>query len=86
MLKILLANGQIPPAEGFTLVQGLVHEPDPAMRSAGLRALLMFNAEFAAPVVSTAVGDPEPGVAQAAKNTLADIDAIRKIDALRNGR
>jgi len=46
----------------------------------------MFNAEFAAPVVSTVAADPEPGVTQAAKETLAEIEAIRKVDALRNGR
>jgi hypothetical protein len=56
------------------------------MRTAAVRALLMYNAEFAAPVVSAAGADPEPEVAQAAKETLAEIEAIRKVDALRNGR
>jgi predicted Zn finger-like uncharacterized protein len=85
-LRTLLANGQIRAADGFALVQALLRDQDPAMRTAAVRALLMYNAEFAAPVVSAAGADPEPEVAQAAKETLAEIEAIRKVDALRNGR
>jgi HEAT repeat protein len=85
-LRTLLANGQIRAADGFALLQDLLRDPDPAIRSAAVRAFLMLNAEFAAPLVSAAASDPDPGVAQAAKETLADIEAIRKVDALRNGR
>ena len=85
-LRTLLANGQIRAPDGFALLQGLLRDPDPAIRSAAVRGLLMFNAEFAAPLASAAASDPDPDVAQAARGTLADIEAIRKVDALRNGR
>jgi len=85
-LRTLLANGQIRAPDGFALLQGLLRDPDPAIRGAAVRAFLMFNAEFAAPLVSAAASDPDPDVARAAKETLADIEAIRRVDALRDGR
>ena len=81
-----MANGQIRATDGFALLRDLLRDSDPAIRSAAVRALLMFNTEFASPLASTAASDPDPAVAQAAKDTLAEIEAIRKVDALRNGR
>jgi WD40 repeat protein/serine/threonine protein kinase len=85
VVPILIANGQIGEAEGHTLAQDLARDPDPAVRKAALRALVLFNTEFATPVVSAASSDPDPAVAKAAQDALVEIESIRKIDALRNG-
>jgi WD40 repeat protein/serine/threonine protein kinase len=85
VLDILLANGEIGSAKGFALVQSLARDADPNIRGLGLRVFVMFNAELAAAAVTPATGDPDPTVAQAAKETLAAIEAVRKVDALRYG-
>jgi WD40 repeat protein/serine/threonine protein kinase len=86
VLRWLLANGQLRAAEGMALVKQLAQDPDPAIRIAATRAFLMFNAEFAVPAVTALSSDPEPAVALAARNTLGEIEVIRKVDLLRGGR
>jgi len=85
VLDILLASGQIGSAEGFALAQHLARDADPNLRSLGLRAFIMFNAEFAAAPLAAAVSDPDPTVARAAQETLAAIESIKKVDELRSG-
>jgi WD40 repeat protein/serine/threonine protein kinase len=85
-LRSLLANGQLPPAEGYELVKQLAQDPDPAIRIAAIRTFLMFNADFAVPEVTALSSDPDPAVALAARNTLGEIEVIRKVDLLRGGR
>ncbi|HEX9708789.1 MAG TPA: HEAT repeat domain-containing protein, partial [Candidatus Thermoplasmatota archaeon] len=85
MIKRLLASRQLGEAEGFALLQRLSQDPDPAMRILALRALVMFNADFAVPAVSPATADSDPKVADAAREMLAEIETIRKIDLLRTG-
>ena len=79
VLRWLLANGQLRPAEGLALVQQLAQDPDPAIRIAAVGAFLMFNADFAVPAVTALSSDPDPAVALAARNTLGEIEVIRKV-------
>ncbi len=85
VLDILLASGQIRSAEGYALVLTLAQDADPDIRSIGIRTLVMFDADFVAAAVAAGASDPDPTVAQAAKETQAAIEAIRKVDALRSG-
>ena len=86
VLRWLLANRQLRPEEGLTLVKQLAQDPDPAIRTAAIGAFLMFNAELAVPAVTALSSDPDPAVALAARNTLGEIEVIRKVDLLRRGR
>ncbi len=85
-LRWLLASGQLRAAEGFELVKQLAQDPDPAIRLSATGAFLMFNAEFGVPALTPLATDPDPSVALAARNTLGEIEVIRKVDLLRAGR
>jgi hypothetical protein len=85
VLDVMLAKGEVKSPEGFALAQGLVADSDPTIRVLGIRAMVMFNADVAAPAITAAASDPDPTVAQAAKETLATMESIRKVDLLRSG-
>jgi WD40 repeat protein/serine/threonine protein kinase len=85
VVRMLLANGQLEVVDGWALVNGLLRDPEPAVRMEGLRTLAMFSADMATAAASGLLADPDPEVARAAKEAVDNIAAIRKIDLLRAG-
>jgi hypothetical protein len=77
-LRWLLAKRQVPAPEGFELAKQLAQDPDPAIRLAATGVFLMFNAEAAVPAVTALLSDPDPAVALTARNTLGEIEVIRR--------
>jgi WD40 repeat protein len=83
-LPHLLAHGRVGVDEGWTLVEGLLRDSNPAVRTAGLRLLHLFSATFAEPAAQALAEDPDTAVAGAAKEALAAIRGVRKTDLLLN--
>lgn len=78
-----LARGVIGVDEGWTLVRGLLQDPDPEGRIAGLEALPMYTARVSEPLASPLLEDPDPAVAEAAGRALGIISNVHRTDLLR---
>ena len=81
-LRQLLAREGLGAEEGRTLVEGLLRDEAPETRAAGLRAASMFAFTFAEPAVRPLLEDPDPDVADAAREALGAIERIHRIDLL----
>ena len=84
-VKILLANGELEVVDGWALVNGLLGDPEPAVRMVGLKTLAMFSPDMATAAASRLLADADPDVARTAKEAVESIAVIRKIDLLRAG-
>jgi hypothetical protein len=81
-LPRLIAQGDPDVASGAALVTRLLSDPQPAVRSATLGVLPIFNQEFARPLAEAARADSDPGVKAAADEALRAIAAARQGEAL----
>jgi hypothetical protein len=77
-----VARGWVPVDTGWTVVQDMLRSPDAPARREGLGLAPLFTAAFARPAVQALLQDPDPGVAAAAKATLAQVDGIDRTDIL----
>jgi WD40 repeat protein/serine/threonine protein kinase len=81
-LRQQLARRKIQAAEGFTLIDGLLHDPDPGVRQAGLNVLTLYAFSTAEPAARALLQDPDPNVADAARRTLETIENIHRTDQI----
>lgn len=81
-LRQQLAHRRIQAAEGFTLIEGLLHDPDPGVRQAGLSVLALYAFSTADPAARALIQDPDPDVADAARRAVDTIENIHRTDLI----
>jgi WD40 repeat protein/serine/threonine protein kinase len=81
-LRQQLAQHRIRAAEGFSLIEGLLRDPDPGVRRAGLDVLTVFAYSTAEPAARPLTQDSDPDVADAARKALETIDNIHRTDLI----
>jgi WD40 repeat protein len=82
-LRQRVARGFFPVDEAWALTAMLLTAPDPDARRAGLFLAPVFAAAVAEPAVRPLVDDPDPEVAEAAREALGSIERVLQTDRLR---
>jgi hypothetical protein len=82
-LRQQAARGLVKAAEAWSLVEGLLQSPEPQARMAGLHVAEVFTATTAEPAIRGLLGDTDPDVAAAARQTLDAVEGLHRTDLLR---
>ncbi len=80
-----IGRGILSVEEGWSFVRQLLAHAEPDTRLAGLWLAPLFAAHVSAPAVQTLTESRDPVVAEKARTTLAQIESLRKADALLHG-
>ncbi|HET8645688.1 MAG TPA: HEAT repeat domain-containing protein, partial [Vicinamibacteria bacterium] len=78
-LRLLVAQRKLDVAEAWRLAQGLAADGDPAVRTAAVPLLAMFDFDHAAPALAALAADPDGAVAQDAANRLQAVRAFKSL-------
>ena len=84
-LRQRVARGLFPVDEAWTLTASLLASADPESRRAGLLLAPVFSGGLAEPAVRPLLDDPDPDVAEAAREAHASIERVLQTDRLRGG-
>jgi WD40 repeat protein/serine/threonine protein kinase len=82
-LRQRVARGLFPVDEAWTLTTSLLVSADPESRRAGLLLAPVFSNPLAEPAVRPLLNDPDPDVAEAAREAHTSIERILQTDRLR---
>jgi WD40 repeat protein/serine/threonine protein kinase len=82
-LRQRVARGLFPVDEAWTLTASLLTSDDPESRRAGLLLAPVFSSPLAEPAVRRLLDDPDPDVAEAAREAHASVERILQTDRLR---
>jgi hypothetical protein len=84
-LRQRVARGLFPVDEAWALTASLLASADPGSRRAGLLLAPVFSSQLAEPAVRPLLDDPDPDVAEAAREAHASIERVLQTDRLRGG-
>jgi HEAT repeat protein len=82
-LRQRVVRGLFPVGEAWALTATLLTAPDPEARRAGLFLAPVFAAAVAEPAVRPLLDDPDPEVAEAAREARGAIERVLQADQLR---